>query len=489
MSTQIVASRRVSEELQQRFAACSGDRNPIHMDRLMARRTPAGLPVVHGVHTLLWALESLVGRGHILSPLIQIKVRFSNWAYLHELAQLSIPAAELTDPGSIEVRAAGTPLLTADLKYGEPTSRPLDRTLIPTPDAPLLSPRVLSFAHLENRSGDAFTASPEDASALFPHLSAYLSAITVAEMTTCSYIVGMECPGLHSILSKLDLALEKVTPALPDRAALQYQVASCDERFYKARLALTGRGIRGTLDVFMRTPPVEQPQMQALAGRVDSSEFVGVNALIIGGSRGLGEVTAKLLSAGGGTPTITYALGRRDAEQVVDNIHEWGGNAEMMHYDVCLPPEGQLTGETARFTHLFYFATSHIFKPKGDLVSPAAVAMFTTYYLQGFHDLCVHLIKPREGGAVKGRKLIVFYPSSIAVDERPRGMTEYAMAKSAGEQMCRDMNQHLLGLHILTRRLPRMRTDQTASLMPERDVDPVEVLLPIIREMKRSTMA
>jgi NAD(P)-dependent dehydrogenase (short-subunit alcohol dehydrogenase family) len=474
--------------MQDQFAAFSGDRNPIHTDPLAARRTPAGLQVVHGVHTVLWALESLVERGHVVSPLIGIKVRFSNWAYLHEVADLNLPIEGLTDPGSFQVRALGVSVLTADLIYGLPTLRALDRKLTPTPAAPLLRAIDLTFGQLDDRSGDAFTASPKDASELFPHLSAFLSATAVAELAACSYIVGMECPGAHSMLSSLDLAIGTINSAHADRAALHYEVSYHDERFHKARIAVTGATIYGTLDVFMRTPPVEQLPMQALAARIEASEFVGVNALIIGGSRGLGELTAKLIAAGGGTPMITYALGKIEAEQVVAHIHAWGGKAEAMPYDVCLPPEQQIAGTAGTFTHLFYFATNPIFKPKGALVSIASLTAFTTFYLHGFHDLCLHLIKSRGAYTVGTQDLIAFYPSSTSIEERPLGMTEYAMVKAAGEQMCRDMNQHVPGLHIVTNRLPRIRTDQTASVIPGRDVDPVAILLPILRQMKRLFM-
>jgi hypothetical protein len=32
--------------------------------------------------------------------------------------------------------------------------------------------------------------------------------------------------------------------------------------------------------------------------------------------------------------------------------------------------------------------------------------------------------------------------------------------------------------------LPRLRTDQTATVIPSREIDAIEVMLPIIREMK-----
>ena len=48
-TSQILAFRVVDQALQERFAEFSGDRNPMHMDLVAARRTQAGAPVVHGV--------------------------------------------------------------------------------------------------------------------------------------------------------------------------------------------------------------------------------------------------------------------------------------------------------------------------------------------------------------------------------------------------------------------------------------------------------
>jgi hypothetical protein len=63
-------------------------------------------------------------------------------------------------------------------------------------------------------------------------------------------------------------------------------------------------------------------------------------------------------------------------------------------------------------------------------------------------------------------------------------MTEYAMAKSAGEALCADMNRALKPLHVTVTRLPRLPTDQTASITPVKTASSLETMLPVVREVQ-----
>ena len=198
-----------------------------------------------------------------------------------------------------------------------------------------------------------------------------------------------------------------------------------------------------------------------------------------------GSVIAAVLygCAGGGSTTITFAVGQGEAENVAGEIRHWGADADTLQYDVRKSPPLQLAGLNSSVTHIFYFATNPISRTKPALVSRSILEDFIAFYVQGFHDLCMHMTRNRNQRVPGGAKLLFYYPSSEFVEERPAGMTEYAMAKAAGEQMCRDLNLYVPGLRILVSRLPRLRTDQTLSLLPEHETDPIEVMLPIVREM------
>src|SRR5262249_26257100 len=150
------------------------------------------------------------------------------------------------------------------------------------------------------------------------------------------------------------------------------------------RLKLAGAGADGEATALFRPDPVIQPSSAELALRVDAGEFSGQHALVIGGSRGLGEVAAKLLSLGGARVAITVARGRADAERVCADIAASGGECSALHFDVLDPPaalpSGQLPSEF-RPTHLYYFATPSIQIVKGRPFDAAQFRDYCDYYV------------------------------------------------------------------------------------------------------------
>jgi hypothetical protein len=84
-----------------------------------------------------------------------------------------------------------------------------------------------------------------------------------------------------------------------------------------------------------------------------------------------------------------------------------------------------------------------------------------------------------------GGKLCAFYPSSIAIDDPPAGMIEYARAKQAGEELCTRLETGMPHVRIITSRLPRMLTDLTATVQPVETADPLAIMLPVIRDLQK----
>jgi NAD(P)-dependent dehydrogenase (short-subunit alcohol dehydrogenase family) len=189
-------------------------------------------------------------------------------------------------------------------------------------------------------------------------------------------------------------------------------------------------------------------------------------------------LTAKILAAGGAQVTITYAVGMADAQRVQAEIMDFGARCDIVRYDAREGAD-QLSSLPTTTTALYYMVTPVIFRRGETAFSSSRFQEFTRFYVTAFSELCQALSQR------SGKGMAVFYPSSVSVDERPANMTEYTMAKAAGEVLCTDMAKFEKWRRIIVNRLPRLPTDQTSTLFDDDITDPAETMLPIIRQMSR----
>jgi nucleoside-diphosphate-sugar epimerase len=205
---------------------------------------------------------------------------------------------------------------------------------------------------------------------------------------------------------------------------------------------------------------------------IRDGEFAGQRALVVGGSRGLGEVAAKLLAAGGAQVQVTYRMGKSDAKKIADEIIAGGGQAGIQELDV-LQPQNDWSGLVAP-THLYYFASPLISGSDKTGFSSALFGSFCNYYVNGFARLVESLQK-------LGLRN-VFYPSTVFIDELPENFFEYAMAKNAGEKLCQAFSKKFPEMNFFCPRLPKMATDQTVSFHAVQSQDPAPIILSALRK-------
>jgi len=473
MSPNVLAERDFVAADQERFAALCGDRNPIHMDPVAARRTFAGFPVVHGIHALLWGLDSLFRYLPSLAPFASMQVSFEKLIYVGDRV-LAVLAHHDKQRLRVEMLVEGIRVVRLDVTLGDPRSNHDTRS-----DGPLLQPTeplVLTFEQMIKCHGRVpFFSVPNTVCRMFPAAADALGVQRVAALACSSFLVGMICPGLHSIYRGLNLFTALLREC--DYDALQFRVAHSDPRFKLVKLTVSGGGWMGSLDAHARPEPTAQPDLPSIATRVMPGEFSNASALVVGGSRGLGELISKILAAGGGHVTLTYAVGEADAHRVQAEITAYGGRCDVIHYDVRLNASDQISRLSSYPSQVYYLPTPAISRRKSAFFSQQRFQEFLTFYVTGFYDLC------RELRLRFGKELSILYPSSVYIDSRPDGMTEYAMAKAAGEVLCADIQTFEGPGRILVRRLPRLPTDQTASLMNTATAEPISVILPIVREV------
>ena len=467
-----------TQDDQHVFARLSGDYNPLHLDPVLSRRLLFGHQVVHGLHAVLRGLDHFLKDREKPLELLTIKANFqAGIAVGKSVDYISVTG----DEHRAEIRLEADRTVAACFKVDWRTLQRVQAAHIP--HIPERQPEPLrckerSLEEAAVASGDVFLFLDRKlATKLFPHLTRVLPPIQLAALLATTRLVGMECPGLHSIYAGLDLTFSSEGTTA---AKLSYHVAQCNPRLALISMAVDGPGVKGRIKTFHRPKPQKQPLFSEFRGKVEPTEFAGQTALVVGGSRGLGEVAAKLLAAGGAEVLITYFRGEQDAHRVVKDIVSHGAAADCFPLNVLKPLPGLLNrvANRSKPLYLYYFATPFIFGTAKGKFTAGRFATFSEYYVTGLLQIFQAMADPSFGLQK------IFYPSTIAIEHLPLDMGEYAAAKIAGEIMCDFLQKANPGLKIHKPRLPRLATDQTVGLLPVIKQDPLAVLLENLRYLR-----
>ena len=459
---EFVASRSFSVSDQNSFANLSGDFNLIHMDPIFARRTIVGQCVLHGMHGLMWALESYISSSGLTPSSIQVS--FIKPIFLDELVSCfwDYKNNKLTIVSGIVVFTEAR--LMFDTKF-----LPRQFKLICKPAFKVPFERDLAAVKNMSPQGFLFRGESKLASSMFPQLSCLYTHETCCEMVAISEVVGMQVPGLHSMLLSLKIVFT------PNDFDPNFFVKHVHEKFNVVKIEVNGRSLAAEVTALLRPKPTGRVSLLSIKDKVKNEEFKSVKALIIGGSRGLGESVAKIIALGGGKSLITYAYGHDDAVDVANEICNFGGNCSICKLKV--PDDLNVLDKLKKFNQVYYFATPKIFGKRSFSYDKLVYQSFHEIYVNGFKEV-VDCFKS------KTNKTAIYYPSSVAIDAPSDELAEYIQAKIEGENLCKELNNSE-NTQIFHSRIPRTQTDQTMTVSNVEAANPEDVMLPVVREMSR----
>jgi len=233
--------RIFSESDQEKFSALSGDRNPIHTNSDVATDTFAGKCTVHGMHLVLWALESLAKKNEITA--IKFRVSFRKLIYLDE----EVRCDWLDDKSKLIISKNGTIVTEIKLTPGTVTCRH-NSVLMNDNHPPKCVER--SFNDCNQMSPQAFRGHGDSALAptMFPNCFTRYGGGRIYELAAISYVVGMECPGRHSLSVSYDVALcdQPIKPF--------FSVTFADDRFKLIGLTIEGQTLCAKVEAIYAEP-------------------------------------------------------------------------------------------------------------------------------------------------------------------------------------------------------------------------------------------
>lgn len=470
-----LGSFQVTQSESNYFAKASGDFNPLHVNPVLARRYQFGTTVIHGVCGFFKALDLALASYRTCHTIVSVRVQFVK-PVLHDQTVDVYQSDAKGSTTKLELYVNGKRTQIIDVEFAEAIDLAAislsKNSVASNPEYP--KPDELVFSDAESlKQSFELVWEPELIDSLFKHVKRVLPDNQTAVLLGLTNIVGMQCPGINSVFAGFNVCFDGKVESCD--SVMTFNVSKADPRFSLITIDIEHNTASGQIEALFRPEPVRQPAFKEIKTIVPHNVFAQQNALIIGGSRGAGEVTAKLIAAGGGYATITYARGQSDAQSVAQDIQSGGGKCDIYPYNV-LQPEADITScyKDESITHIYYFA-SPLIEKSDDLVWDRAIfEKLIAFYLAGLTDLLRFYLAIPE---YRKQGLTVYIPSTIFIEQPQQGFSEYIAAKSAVEAFANQFVNRYKSWKFVIPRLPRMLTDQTSGVANDPPLKSAETIL------------
>ena len=436
------------------FARWSHDVNPLHVDEAFARRSFFGRPIVHGMLSVVRTLAGMSG-AHVGS----IDVEFRGAVACDESYELRVdggPGGERVTLGgehpALIVRLLAT--ATSDLPAATWASQATGAIRLDAsrPDGNRLHVAPAGRGTVSDRRSSRRCRGGR----LLPSQAKVLAL--------CSYVVGMEAPGLRSLFTRAQVRFaDGITP---DVDALRFRLTldRYDRQFRILTTSLDVATDAGApvasveLRSYVRLSPLAVPVATLAARLAGATPLAGKVALVTGGTRGLGADVSAALALAGATVFATYRGDRASADELVaqlagagatihctqadaasdqacralvDQIVQGHGGIDILVLNACAPPQILRVGPDTAEDQQAYVRDNLALVQR-----PLAAAL----------------------GSLAARRGALVGISSSFVDDAPAGFAHYVGLKQATESLLGAVatEQPTIRVHVV--RPPRLQT-------------------------------
>jgi NAD(P)-dependent dehydrogenase (short-subunit alcohol dehydrogenase family)/acyl dehydratase len=450
-----VTTLRLDHDHVQRFAAASGDVNPLHLDPDFARRSVYGRCIAHGALVAIAALghadQSVLGRTRSLDlrfvrpvfPGEELTVR----AGLAAAGRVTVEAwsrGQLTTRITVEAEASDLPAAPHCPQSGQGEAQRLTLAQVAaTPGADHGGGYAPDLGGLRTLAADLGAGKVPDP--------------VLAWLAAASYTVGMLVPGVDAVfvgarIERADTSAPGHVSAIAGRSQPSTGLLGVQAWFgYGPASARLG------LQAIIRSR-VPGPRRDVLTRHLPPSDgLAGRQVLVVGGSRGLGAAITAALASQGATAWAGYA---RSAGPAAELRGEFGAESiRPVQFDAADAGSTRvaiekITAEAGMLDGVVLCAAPPLdVLPLRREAMSAALAYVEQSMAMTLHPLAEVLPHIAPGG------WLAFISSSF-VAEPPAEWPHYVAAKGAIESLAAYCRKHS-GLHVVTIRPTRMWTDMT----------------------------
>jgi hypothetical protein len=470
---------------QNLFADDVNDHNPVHVDELAARSSMFGRTIVHGVHSTIRQLDKLLGVGMLswITPktAITIKVDYRQPTYPDDLTRLEVSEHSETN-AKIDIWVNELKVGIIKLKrvnkgtewqnFDDSNRKSFDLTQQTNPVDHTLD----ELASLNRFDVNFATSEKSFLAKSYPHAIKAFGINRLHHIAHLSSVVGMVSPGLYSLFVGFTATLRPEPKHFDSKLSYSCCMDSVHQAFRFVNYTTQTELLYAKLETICRPRPEIQPSLVSITSERKSlglklPDMKNKTALVIGGSRGIGATVVKLLASAGAKVTFTYTSNKKAADNIINELKDLAVTS--LHYDVMKSVDADdLTNQ--HYDHIYYFATPQIFVRKTVDYDYDLLQKFSAFYIDGFFNVYKTFSKSNSS---------VFYPSTVAVESSDMNTLEYRLSKLSGEGLCRSLQQKNKTQTFVISRLPRLASDQTATIQGGENENTIKVFCEILNQM------
>ena len=279
----------------------------------------------------------------------------------------------------------------------------------------------------------------------------------------------MKFPGLYSLFLSADISF-KVNNDLEF-----FKISKTDKRINYIWTEFRGKSIYGYLESMLRPKEKKGLENKIIKKYIKPDEFKKFNSLVIGGSRGIGNLVTKIIAIGGGKVRFTYHKGKEESDIINKSFSKNSNVQKAIKLNILSNLEISKLRDIQSINSIFYFPSPKIIKSWNQSHDESLFEIYKLYYFHQFRIIVNKLSTINE-------KRIFFYPSTILIDKNEAGFNSYTEAKMLGEKFC--SNNKNKNIKFYYPRLPKLLTDQNNDFYNRSEESNLPIILKELRKIQ-----